>query len=217
MKAHRKSILILVFAFVAIPSMAQHYGRPTHHDSYADYFFSLGYQHLNHPTGVYNVGSFQMEVLYSFAGGKAGISYGKDYISYSPFGLLWFMPSLITNGTKNLSPQEGMLLLLPAFATTQFHIPLSDHLEISAGWDALKITKLKNFRDTFYVSGSVNAGLNIYLGDVVFINAYYEYNHAHNPILKLMNKLGPIDLQPTELNGHSFGFRLGVMVSKYNL
>ena len=207
----KKSIIIAAFVLVAIPTMAQHYGSPAYHDSYADYFFSLGYQHLNHPTGAYNVGSFQMEVLYSFVGGKAGVTYGKDYVSFSPFGLMWFLPGLITDGIKNLSGEEGLLFLLPALATAQFHIPLSDHLEISAGWDALKITKLKNFRDTYYVSGSVNAGLNVFIGDVFFINAYYEYNHAHNPILKLMNKLGPIDLQPTELNGHTFGFRFGVM------
>ena len=212
MNTLKKSIIIVALIIAAIPTMAQHYGRPTHHDSYADYFFSLGYQHLNHPTGVYNVGSFQMEILYSFAGGKAGVSYGKDYISFSPFGLLWFMPGLLLDGINNLSPKEGALFLIPALATMQIHIPITDHVEISAGWDALKITKLKNFRNTYYVSGSVNAGLNVFIGDVFFINAYYEYNHAHNPILKLMNQLGPIDLQPTELNGHSFGFRFGVMI-----
>lgn len=212
MKTLKKSIIIAAFVLVAIPVMAQHYGRPTYHDSYADYFFSLGYQHLNHPTGTYNAGSFQMEVLYSFAGGKAGVTYGNDYISYSPFGLLWFMPGLLLDGINNLSPSEGALFLIPALATMQIHIPITDHVEISAGWDALKITKLKNFRNTYYVSGSVNAGLNVFIGDVFFINAYYEYNHAHNPILKLMNQLGPIDLQPTELNGHSFGFRLGIMI-----
>lgn len=212
MKNLKKSLIVVIFTCVAIPMMAQHYGRPTYHDSYTDYFFSLGYQHLNHPTGSYNTGSFQMEALYSFAGGKAGVTYGKDYVSYSPFGLLWFMPGLLLNGINNLSPREGMLFLIPALATTQFHIPLTKHMEISAGWDALKITKLKNYKNKYYVSGSVNAGLIFYLGDVVFINAYYEYNHAHNPILKLMNKLGPIDLQPTVLNGHSFGFRFGVMI-----
>lgn len=212
MKTIKKFAILITLTFATTQIMAQHYGRPTHHDSYADYFFSLGYQHLNHPTGSYNVGSFQMEVLYSFAGGKAGVTYGKDYISFSPFGLLWFMPGLLLNGINNLSPREGMLFLIPALATTQFHIPLTKHMEISAGWDALKITQLKNYKNKYYVSGSVNAGLIFYLGDVVFINAYYEYNHAHNPILKLMNKLGPIDLQPTVLNGHSFGFRLGVMI-----
>ena len=212
MKTIKKLAIVIAFTFATLPAMAQHCGRPTHHDSYADYFFSLGYQHLNHPTGTYNAGSFQMEVLYSFAGGKAGVTYGKDYISFSPFGLLWFMPGLLLNGINNLSPQEGALFLIPALGTTQFHIPLSNHLEISMGWDALKITKLKNYSNSYYIHGSVNAGLNIFIGDVFFINAYYEYNHAHNPILKLMNKLGPIDLQPTELNGHSFGFRLGVII-----
>lgn len=212
MEIVKKHTLLFALAFAVLPMTAQHYGHPTHHDSYADYFFSLGYQHLNHPTGAYNAGSFQMEVLYSFAGGKAGITYGKDYVSYSPFGLLWFMPGLLTDGINNLSPQEGLLFIIPAFATMQIHIPLSGHWEISVGWDALKITKLKNYKDEFYVSGSVNVGLNIFFNDMLFINAYYEYNHAHNPILKLMNELGPIDLQPTELNGHSFGIRFGVML-----
>lgn len=217
MKTVKKLAFVIVLAFVSLQVMAQHYGQPTYHDSYADYFFSLGYQHLNHSTGTYNVGSFQMEVLYSFAGGKAGITYGKDYISYSPFGLLWFMPGLLLDGINNLSPQEGALFLIPALGTMQIHIPITDHVEISAGWDALKITQLKNYRDAYYIHGSVNAGLIFYLGDVVFLNAYYEYNHTHNPILKLMNQMGPIGLQPTVLNGHSFGFRLGLMIPKYNI
>lgn len=212
MKTIKKYILLFALAFVAHSMMAQHYGEPTYHDSYCDYFFSVGYQHLNQPTGPYNVGTFQMEALYSFAGGKAGISYGPDYVSYSPFGLLWFVPGLFLDDLNQMSPQEGMLLLIPLFGTMQFHIPITDHVEISMGWDALKITKLKNFQDKYYFSGSVNAGLNFFFGDVVFINVYYEYNHTHNPILKLMNQMGPIDLQPTELNGHSFGARLGVML-----
>lgn len=212
MKTLKKSTIIVALVIAAIPTMAQHYGRPTHHDSYADYFFSLGYQHLMHSTGSYNAGSFQAEVLYSFAGGKVGVTYGKDYISFSPFGVLWFVPRLFLHEINRLSPQEAMLFIIPAIGTTQFHIPLSNHLEISMGWDALKITKLKNYSNSYYIHGSVNAGLNVFIGDVFFINAYYEYNHTHNLILKLMNQLGPIDLQPKVLNGHSFGFRLGAML-----
>ncbi len=185
MKTIKKYTLFFALVFATLPMMAQHYGRPTYHDSYADYFFSLGYQYLNHPTGAYNVGSFQMEVLYSFVGGKAGVTYGKDYVSFSPFGLMWFLPGLITDGIKNLSGEEGLLFLLPALATTQFHIPLSDHLEISAGWDALKITKLKNFRDTYYVSGSVNAGLNVFIGNVFFITHIMSITMHTIPYLDL--------------------------------
>ena len=148
MKNLKRSLIVVIFACIAIPMTAQHYGRPNYHDAYADYFFSVGYQHLNHPTGEYNTGSFQMEALYSFAGGKAGVTYGKDYISYSPFGLLWFMPGLLLDGINNLSPKEGALFLIPALATMQIHIPITDHVEISAGWDALKIAKLKKFRNT---------------------------------------------------------------------
>lgn len=212
MKTIQKILITAILVLATQPMMAQHYGRPTHHDSYADYYFSLGYQHLNHPTGAYNVGSFQMEILYSFAGGKAGVTYGKDYISFSPFGLLWFMPGMVLNGINNLSPQEGALFLIPALGTMQIHIPLSDHMEITGGWDAFKITKLKNFRNSYYVHGSLNAGLNFFLDDMFFINAYYEFNHTHNPFLKMVS----MGTQPMELKGHSFGFRIGCMLSKAN-
>ena len=203
-----KYYVLWVLTFATFPIMAQSYGEPTCHDSYCDYFFSVGYQHLNHHTGPYNVGTFQMEALYSFAGGKAGVAYGPDYVSYSPFGLLWFVPGMLLENINNLSPQEGALFLIPALATMQIHIPITNHLEISTGWDALKITKLKNYENKFYISGSVNAGVIIFIGDVFFVNGYYEYNHTHNPILKLMNS----GTQPTVLNGHSFGVRVGAML-----
>lgn len=210
MKTIKKYIFLLALALATLPIMAQHYGRPTRHDTYTDYFISLGYQHLNLPTGPYNAGSLQIEALYSFAGGKAGVTYGPNYISFSPFGLLWFVPGLLLDRINNLSPQEGALFLIPAMGTMQIHIPLSKHLEITGGWDAFKITKLKNFRDSYYVHGSLNAGLNFFLGDMLFINAYYEFNHTHNPIIKVMG----LSAQPMELKGHSFGFRFGCMLSK---
>lgn len=212
MKTIKKYMILLMLAFAALPTMAQHYGRPSYHNSYTDYFFSVGYQHLNHSTGPYNAFSFQMEALYSFAGGKAGVTYGSNYVSFSPFGLLWFMPGMVLNGINNLSPQEGALFLIPALGTMQIHIPLSDHMEITGGWDAFKITKLKNFRNSYYVHGSLNAGLNFFLDDMIFINAYYEFNHTHNPILKMVS----MGTQPAELKGHSFGFRFGCMLSKAN-
>lgn len=210
MKTIKKYIFLLALALATLPIMAQHYGRPTRHDSYTDYFISLGYQHLNLPTGPYNAGSLQIEALYSFAGGKVGVIYGPNYISFSPFGLLWFVPGLLLDRINNLSPQEGALFLIPAMGTMQIHIPLSKHLEITGGWDAFKITKLKNFMDSYYVHGSLNAGLNFFLGDMLFINAYYEFNHTHNPIIKVMG----LSTQPMELKGHSFGLRFGCMLSK---
>ena len=213
MKTIKKCILLLALAIAATPMVAQQYGRPTHHDSFADYFFSLGYQGLFHPSNQFHAGTFQMEVLYSFAGGKSGISYGKDYLSFSPCGLLWFMPGFLLNSLNNLSPQEGMLFLIPVMATTQFHIPISNHIEISAGWDALKFTQMKNYSKTFYLHGSVNAGVFFYLGDVMFLHAYYEFNHTHNPIIKLIG----MDPQPKILNGQSFGIRFGAMLSRYKM
>ena len=212
MKTLKKSFLVLALVVLAIPMMAQYPGRPTHHDSYANYYFSGGYQYLKHPTGVYHTGQIQIEVLYSFAGGKVGVTYGPDYISFSPFGVLWFTPALFVQQLKTLSPSQGKYLLIPALATMQFHIPLTRHMEMTLGWDALKVTKLRNYSNSFYITGSVNAGLNVFIGNHFYMNAYYEFNHTHNPLIKILSYMVTLSSQPKVLNGHSFGVRVGFML-----
>ena len=204
MKKLKRYALLLVLAFVALTTTAQ----PTYHDSYMDVYFSVGAQHFLQPTGPYTAGTFQMEALYSFAGGKAGISYGPDYLSFSPVGILWFTPALLMDGMNNSPRPAAALFIIAAIGTLQIHIPLGSYFEMTFGWDAFKFTRLKNFSDTYYVHGSLNAGLNFFITDELFLSAYYEYNHTHNPIMKMMG--GP--QQPSELVGHSFGARFGVML-----
>lgn len=212
----RRIIFVMLTCLISLPSIAQYAGKPTYHDSFANYYLFGGYQQLYHPSGTYHVGTFQAEVLFSFAGSRAGISYGPDYISYSPCGLLLFAPAIFIKTMNDFSGKPiALLLMLPAISAMQFHIPLSDHIEISAGWDALKFTKMKNFDNCTYISGSINAGLICFLGDHFFLSGYYEYNHAHNPIVNFINWIfsGLFDIsnQPKELNGHSFGVRTGYM------
>lgn len=213
----KKLVLLFALVFAALSASAQYPGQPTFHDSYANYYFMGGYQYLNHPSGVYHVGTAQIEMLYSFWGTRIGLAVGPDYTSFSIFGLLMFAPKILLESLEGESSLVAAPIMLAAFSAGFLRFPLSDHLEITAGWDALKFTKLKNYDDKFYVTGSLNAGLTFFFNDNFFVNGYYEYNHTHNPGINIINKIGsgiypPIEtVQPDELKGHSFGARIGWM------
>lgn len=101
------------------------------------------------------------------------------------------------------------------FSAAQWHIPVSDHIEINLGWDAPKFVKMKNFDSGTYIAGSVNAGVTGYIGDMLFLSAYYEFNHSHNLIVNWTGGFGgAVGSQPSFLNGHSFGIRVGCQIKK---
>ncbi len=189
-------------------------GKPTEHDKYAEYYLMAGYQYLSHPTGVYQVGTIQAEMLYSFFGTRVGFTYGPDYMSFSAFGILLFTPHILMESLEGEAAMIALPVMLASLSAGFIRFPLTNHLEATVGWDALKFTKLKNFADKFYVTGSLNAGLTYFIGNHFFVNGYYEFNHTHNPIISLLNKaevFGYINDQPGELKGHSFGARIGWM------
>lgn len=212
MNMEKKRILLFVLIMALLPVVAS--AQPTYHDSYADYYVMGGYQKLYHPTGVYNVGTIQAEMLYSFWGTRVGLTMGPDYTSFSVFGLLMFAPRFLLEAVEGA---EGMIagpVILAALSAGFLRFPLSDHIEITAGWDALKFTKLKNYNDVIYLTGSLNAGLTVFLGDHFLVNGYYEFNHTHNTAIDLINAIDlfpTINTQPSVLKGHSFGVRVGWM------
>lgn len=189
-------------------------GDPVHRDDYANFLVTTGYQQLVHSHNTYNVGTLHAEVVYSFIGSRIGITYGPDYFSFSPCGIIMFSASAFMDGWNSLDddPMLAMFEMATLIGALQFHIPLGNHIEITAGWDALKFTKMKDQYSNFYITGSLNAGLSIYLGNHFFINGYYEFNHTHNTMINLLNwSFGGtvIDDQPSILKGHSLGARLG--------
>lgn len=192
-------------------------GNPTYRDDYIDFLLSGGYQQFFHDGNTYYTGTIHAEAVFSFFGSRAGLTIGPDYISFSPFGLLLFAPAVFSKTINDGRLSDNPLLtvfMITAVSAAQWHIPCSDHVEINLGWDALKFVKMKDFNDRFYVAGSLNAGLTGYIGDNLYLNAYYEFNHNHNPAIGIINwmfkELGAsIDGQPKYLNGHSFGIRLG--------
>lgn len=194
--------------------------QSTYHDEYQNFLLKAGYTYLNHSNIInssYNAFTLEAEVLYSFIGSKVNLTAGKDYMSFSPVGILMFMPAIVLNTYGDLELFSAGLFMLCVFSAAQVHIPITDNIEFTGGWDALKFTKLRNIdNDTFYCTGGLNAGINFYLTDNVFINAHYEYNHTHNGTLKVWNWVNEpihqtVDLQPTWLNGHSVNLQIGYL------
>ena len=222
-KKYLKRIIVLyvVLLSAATTCRGQYYYAPTDHDDYANIFLSAGYQYLNHSIGTFNAATLHAEVLYSFVGSRVGLTVAPDYFSFSPFGILMFAPKLLGATLSDMGdgpPGAVLVVYATILAATQFHIPLTDHIEISLGWDALKFTKFRKFEDKFYLSGSLNAGVIGFLGDHFYFNGYYEYNHTHNSAINGINWTldqlelgGDLKSQPNILNGHSFGARIGVM------
>lgn len=168
---------------------------------------------LFHPTKNYHVATIQSEILLSFYASRVSLTIGPDYISFSPIGIVMFAPKIFVETLKESDAKESTFLLIMGFSAAQWHIPVTNHIEISLGWDALKFTKLRDYSNTFYVTGSLNAGLTCFVNDNLFLNGYYEYNHNHNTILSLADWLfgGINNYQSSVLNGHSFGVRMGWM------
>lgn len=221
MEALKKYLFFLALVACATPTFAQYPGQPTYHDSYSDLYIMGGYQHLNHPIGEYDVATVQAEILFSFFSSRIGFSVGPEYTSFSPCGIFLFAPRIFAS-TLEEEASNPMLLpfMLVAVSAGQWRFPITNHLEINFGWDALKFTKLKNYSDTYYITGSLNAGLTCFIGDVFFVSGYYEYNHTHNAGIKLINWMSYNAFgesliggsQPDVLKGHSFGVRIGVMM-----
>ena len=193
-------------------------GEPAWRGDYSNIWLSGGYQCLFHKGNMYHTGTIHAEYIYSFYGSRLGMTVGPDYFEFSPFGLLLFGPGLMMTAINDASPSDSPYLfvfILMAASASQWHIPIASHLEINLGWDGLKFVRMKNFEDHFYCTGSLNAGMTGWIGDHVFIQAYYEYNHTHNAGIRaidwMFKELGGLinKTQPKYLNGHSFGVRLG--------
>lgn len=193
---------------IAVPASAQ-----THRNDYVNLLFTAGYQQLSHPSGTYNVVTIHGESVYSFVGSRYGVTFGPDYFSFSLCGVIMAAPNIFKKAINSLDeePLLKMIEMMTLVSAMQFHIPLSNRCEMTMGWDAVKFTKLKNYSRGFYVTGSLNAGMSVYLGDIVFLNMYYEYNHTHNPFIDMLNWVDfGISHQPSVLKGHSFGVRIGL-------
>ena len=190
-------------------------GSPTYRDDYMNFLFTGGYQMLFHEGHQFHTGTLAAEAVFSFFGARASISYGPGYFMYSPVGLLMFAPAVFmrTLSETGGSGAGAAVLLIFAFSAAQWHIRVSDHFEINLGWDALKFVKMKHLDDRTFIAGSLNAGVTGYIGDMMFISAYYEFNHSHNTIIKWTSGFGgAVGSQPSFLNGHSFGIRLGCQI-----
>lgn len=234
MKFNKHSvILVLLFFFGSIS--AQHApGSPTYHRGFggAALYLQGGYQHQIHSTDIFNTYTASAEVKYDgyIAWNRMSLTMNEEYVSFNPFSIISFLPLLRmivledgihtydVEGGKYTAPRIIILMMdIIAYSSQQYKFSLSDHIELTTGWEYLKLTKIKKYWDNYFLTGSVNAGLTAFLGDNLFITGFYEYNYTHNTAIKVINwiietgKLGHIDSQPDLLKGHTCGVRLGWM------
>lgn len=204
--------LVLLFQY-ALNAELNKVSAQTYRDDYRNILLTVGYQQLIHPNNTYSVGTLQAEAVYSFIGSRIGVTYGPEYLSFSPCGIIMFSASLFMDAWNSMDddPFLKTFEMATLIGAMQFHIPLGDQVEITAGWDALKFTKFKDLYDNFFITGSLNVGLSFYLGETFFLNGYYEFNHTHNPFIRVLNYMEyGMNEQPGELKGHSWGVRMGL-------
>ena len=136
MKKIKYILLSFLLTAVVLPSAAIEYpGHPARHYGYQDWTLMGGYQMLFHPNQNYHVGTIQSEAIFSFFAARVSFTVGPNYMSFSPFGLLAFFPKLLAKSLKG-NKTELTVALIMGFCSAQWHIPVSDHLEFTVGWDA---------------------------------------------------------------------------------
>ena len=185
---------------------------------------SLGGQCSNHPSSFYWTGKSLVEMRLSsgesnspdFGLKSFEISIGPNYYSIS-FAPLWRTISVL--GYLIAGGRDGAFFgfYVGFLSQGQLYYPIGNHFELTAGWNLFRFTKMKNISSAWYLTGSLNAGINFFATKNLFISAYYEFNHTYNPMIKTLNwSLGGLGVditeQPRALIGHTIGLRVGWML-----
>lgn len=192
MKNIVKTVVIIFFLSVSSYASAQLYGINVYG----------GYQHHFDDIAPHTFTLRAEADLYAVTS-HACLSVSDNYFSFSPVGLILFAPLPLMKSFNKVKKQGGQVplpILLLCCTAWEFYHNDPPGLDWFWGWDALKFTKLKNISDSFYIQGSLNAGLRYMFDNGLSISAYYEFNHRWTKS------------QPEELTSHSFGIRLGYNV-----
>ena len=205
-------IIAVLFAF-ALTAAAQD------EDVYSDggIGISLGGQCSNHPSSLYWTGKslFEMrmpdDVSHPFGFKALEIAAGPNYFSVS-VAPLWITGIFVGSSIDCHSAVWGIFVGI--FSQGQLYCPIGKHFELTAGWNLFRLTKMKDISSAWYLTGSLNAGINFFATKKLFISAYYEFNHTYNPMIKTLNwSLGGLGVditeQPRALIGHTIGLRVG--------
>ena len=216
----KKHLLIIAVLFAFVATAAAQKDEYIERDGIG---ISLGGQCSNHPSSFYWAGKSLVEMRVSFTdtypfpanGFKAlEISAGPDYFSVS------VAPLWITGTFLGLSIDcHGAVLgiFVGILSQGQLYYPIGKHFELTAGWNLFRLTKMKDISSAWYLTGSLNAGINFFATKNLFVSAYYEFNHTYNPMIKTLNwSLGGLGVditeQPRALIGHTIGLRVGWML-----
>ena len=168
---------------------------------------STGVQYLNHPNSTYWASRTSLSAsfgrVFSILNPEClllDISFGANYFSINPWGSVAMEIAILGGGRH--SPITWGGICLGILLSPRLHIPIGKHFDVFAGWDALKLTRMKDISNAWYVTGDLRSGFNYYVTKNLFVNVYYEFNHNYNWVLDIAK-------QPKALNGHSIGIQIG--------
>ena len=222
-----KKLLLIIAVLIAFVATAA--AQVVTYMEREDIGISLGGQCSNHPSSLYWTGKTLVEMKlsprewYSYIpeyGCKAlEISAGPNYFSVSvPLFLIssaYVEYLVIGRHAFGLDVSVGFL------SQGQLYYPIGKHFELTAGWNLFRFTKMKDISSAWYLTGSLNAGINFFATKNLFISAYYEFNHTYNPMIKTLNwSLGGLGVditeQPRALIGHTIGLRVGWLLNLWD-
>ena len=168
---------------------------------------STGVQYLNHPNSTYWASRTSLSAsfghVFSILNPECSlldISFGANYFSINPWGSVAMEIAILGGGRH--SPITWGGICLGILLSPRLHIPIGKHLDCYFGWDAFKLTRMKDISNAWYVTGDLRSGFNYYVTKNLFVNVYYEFNHNYNWVLDIAK-------QPKALNGHSIGIQIG--------
>lgn len=186
MKKHLLIIAVLI-AFVATAA-----AQKDEYNERDGIGISLSGQCSNHPSSFYWAGKSLVEMRLSSGesnspdfGFKAlEISAGPDYFSVS-VAPLWITGTFLGASIDCHGAEWGILVGI--LSQGQLYYPIGKHFELTAGWNLFRLTKMKDISSAWYLTGSLNAGINFFATKNLFVSAYYEFNHTYNPMIKTLN------------------------------
>ena len=139
-----RRVLFTMLLFVLTASVSKAQRPPIFCTEEKCFGVNAGYKHLSLNAGSFDVGYVELSCFINPTLGwefTTNLEYGKDYLSFSPSGLLG-LPFWIYATSHNSGREANMLGAILSVASARMPLKICDWLEFDPGWNLLKLTKL---------------------------------------------------------------------------
>lgn len=181
-----RRVLFTMLLFVLTASVSKAQRPPIFWTEEKCFGVNAGYKHLSLNAGSFDVGYIELSCFINPTLGwefTTNLEYGKDYLSFSPSGLLG-LPFWIYATSHNSGREANMLGAILSVASARMPLKICDWLEFDPGWNLLKLTKLYK-SGKFKLNGDIGLQIKIYpfcqsfTASTFFISGHCLYNFAY--------------------------------------